>query len=175
SGQTRKRGSRGDKQRAMTVSTELELQSFVLLRLGERRFAISAKEIAELVAPSRVFRFPHRTPKLEGVILRRGRIVPVCDVSEMLLGKRLISRRFYLIAVRNYGAHREWVAVPVTGECELIKAEMMAAVESDAHHVAGWLSHDGDVIDVLNLNAITPGLEQLLAEAAARQRPEVRP
>jgi len=26
----------------MTVSTELELQSFVLLRLGERRFAVSA-------------------------------------------------------------------------------------------------------------------------------------
>src|SRR4029077_16488288 len=111
---------RGGKLRAMTVSTELELQSFVLLRLGERRFAVSAKQIAELVAPSRVFRFPHRTPKLEGVILRRGRIVPVCDVSEMLLGKRLTSRRFYLIAVRNYGAQREWVAVPVTGECELI-------------------------------------------------------
>ena len=159
----------------MTVSTELELQSFVLLRLGERRFAVSANQIAELVAPSRVFRFPHRTAKLEGVILRRGRIVPVCDVSEMLLGKRLTSRRFYLIAVRNYGAQREWVAVPVTGECELIKAEMMAAAESDAPHVAGWLSHDGDVIEVLNLDAITPGPEHVLAEAAALQRPEARP
>jgi len=67
------------------------------------------------------------------------------------------------------------VAVPVTGECELIKAEMMAAVESDAPHVAGWLSHDGDVIEVLNLDAITPGPEHVLAEAAALQRPEARP
>src|SRR5258705_12138444 len=122
----------------MSVSTELELQSFVLLRLGERRFAVSAKQIAELVAPSRVFRFPHRTPKLEGVILRRGRIVPVCDVSEALLGKRLTSRRFYLIAVRNYGTQREWIAVPVTGECERINAEMRAAGESVAPHVGGW-------------------------------------
>jgi chemotaxis signal transduction protein len=24
-------------------------------------------------------------------------------------------------------------------------------------HVSGWLSHDGDVIEVLNLNALTPG------------------
>jgi chemotaxis signal transduction protein len=87
----------------MTVSTELELQSFVLLRLGERRFAISANQIAELVAPSRVFRFPHRTPKLEGVILRRGRIVPVCDVSEMLLGKRLTSRRTQLRSTEGMG------------------------------------------------------------------------
>src|SRR5438477_10526489 len=133
----------------MTVSTELELRSFVLLRLGERRFAVSATQIAELVAPSRVFRFAHRTPKLEGVILRRGRIVPVCDVSEILLGKRWTSRRFYLIAVRNYGPQREWVALPVTGECELINAVMMSAGEYDAQFVAGWLTHDDEVIEVL--------------------------
>jgi chemotaxis signal transduction protein len=159
----------------MTVSAELELQSFVLLRLGERRFAVSANQIAELVAPSRIFRFPHRTSKLEGVILRRGRIVPVCDVSEMLLGKRLTSRRFYLIAVRNYGTLKEWIAVPVTGECELINSEMMAASESDASHVAGWLSHDGDVIEVLNLDTLTPGPDQTVIRAAALQTAEARP
>ncbi|HUC53312.1 MAG TPA: chemotaxis protein CheW [Candidatus Cybelea sp.] len=159
----------------MTISAELELQSFVLLRLGERRFAVSAKHIAELVAPSRVFRFPHRTSKLEGVILRRGRIVPVCDVSEILLGKRLTSRRFYLIAVRSYGTQKEWIAVPVTGECELINSEMMAAAESDAPHVAGWLSHDGDVIEVLNLDTLTPGPEQLLGKPAGQQMAEARP
>jgi chemotaxis signal transduction protein len=159
----------------MTLLTELELQSFVLLRLGERRFAVSANQIAELVAPSRVFRFPHRTSKLEGVILRRGRIVPVCDVSEMLLGKRLTSRRFYLIAVRNYGTLKEWIAVPVTGDCELINSEMMAASDSDAPHVAGWLSHDGDVIEVLNLDTLTPGREQSLAQPAAHHVAEARP
>jgi chemotaxis signal transduction protein len=159
----------------MTVSTELELQSFVLLRLGERRFAVSANQIAELVAPSRIFRFPHKTPKMEGVILRRGRIVPVCDVSEALLGKRLTSRRFYLIAARQYGVHREWVALPVSGECELINAEMMAAGETDAAHVAGWLSHDGDVIEVLNLDTLTPGPQGIVAETVAPPTLEARP
>jgi hypothetical protein len=33
--------------------------------------------------------------------------------------------------------------------------------------VAGWLSHAGDVLEVLNLDALTPGPEHLLAEAAA--------
>jgi chemotaxis signal transduction protein len=141
----------------MTVAAELELQSFVLLRLGERRFALSANHIVELVAPSRIFRFPHNTPKVEGVILRRGRIVPVCDVAEKLLGKKLLSRRFYLIANRHYTSLNEWIAVPVTGECELINAEMTDAGATDAPHVAGWLSHDGDVIEVLNLDALTPG------------------
>jgi chemotaxis signal transduction protein len=132
-------------------------ESFVLLRLGERRFAVPAGVIAELVAPSRIFRFPHHTQEIEGVILRRGRIVPVCDVAEKLIGKSLESRRFYLIAQRRYHAQTEWVALPVTGDCELISAEMTPASEADLPHVAGWLSHDGDVIEVLSLAALTPG------------------
>jgi chemotaxis signal transduction protein len=154
----------------MTVAAELELKSFVLLRLGDRRFAVSASHIAELVAPSRVFRFPHRTTRLEGVILRRGRIVPVCDVAESLTGKRLTDRRLYLIALRHYGDKSEWLAIPVTGECELITAELMAAGESDEPHVGGWLSHDGDVIEVLNLDALTPGPDEVQANPV-HQRP----
>lgn len=153
----------------MTVSAELELKSFVLLRLGDRRFAVAAEQVAELVAPTRVFRFPHRTPKIEGVILRRGRIVPVCDVSETLVGKRLGSRRFYLIALRRYEATTEWVALPVTGECELINAELTPAGDSDEPHVAGWLSHAGDVIEALNLTALTPGPAEHLPNQAARR------
>ena len=159
----------------MTVAADLELKSFVLLRLGDRRFAVSATQIAELVAPSRVFRFPHRTTRLEGVILRRGRIVPVCDVSESLIGKRLTDRRLYLIAVRRYGDKSEWVAIPVTGECELINAELMAAGDSDEPHVGGWLSHDGDVIEVLNLDALTPGPDELAANGATQETLEAQP
>jgi chemotaxis signal transduction protein len=131
--------------------------SFVLLRLAERRFAVAAGDIAELVAPSRIFRFPHLTKEIEGVILRRGRIVPVIDVAARLIGKNLRSRRFYLIAQRRYTTGAEWIALPVTGDCELIFAEMIPASEADLPHVAGWLSYDGDVIEVLNLNALTPG------------------
>src|SRR5271163_2630320 len=155
----------------MTAVAELELQSVVLLRLGDRRFAVAATEIAELVAPSRMFKFPHRSPKVEGVILRRGRIVPVCEVAERLLGKKISARRFYLIAVRNYGGHKaphkEWVAIPVTGECELINAEITGPSASDAPHIAGWISHDGNVIEVLDIGALTARPEDQPAFARA--------
>ncbi|HUL34355.1 MAG TPA: chemotaxis protein CheW [Candidatus Eisenbacteria bacterium] len=140
----------------MIPADQLDARSCVLLRLGERRFALTAEQIAELVAPSRVFRFAHRTPELDGVILRRGRVVPVCDVAEKLIGKRLTSRRFYLIATRRRGASLDWIALPVSGECELITADLTAAGASDSPHVAAWLSHDGEVIEVLNLDALTP-------------------
>jgi chemotaxis signal transduction protein len=144
-------------------------ESFVLLRLGERRFAVASGVISELVAPSRIFRFPHQTREIEGVILRRGRIVPVCDVAEKLIGKSLRSRRFYLIALRRYTAQSEWIALPVTGDCELIFAEMIPASEADLPHVAGWLSHDGDVIEVLNLAALTSGPGASTPTLAAHQ------
>src|SRR5438874_469831 len=152
-----------------------ESESFVLLRLGERRFALAATCIAELVPPSRVFRFPHCTADIEGVILRRGRIVPVCDVAEKLIGKRLTSRRFYLIAQRRYATHTEWIALPVTGECELINAELTAASASDEPHVAGWLSHAGDVIEVLSLDALTPGPDEFATSPTASEPPTAQP
>jgi chemotaxis signal transduction protein len=160
----------------MTLVAEIELQPFVLLRLGERRFALAANQIAELVAPTTIFRFPHRTTKVEGVIFRRGRIGPVCDVAEQLIDKKILLRRFYLIAVRHYNPLTEWVAIPVSGECELINAEMSPGGETDAPHVAGWLSHGGDVIEVLNLDALTPGpTNALLHSRLAPEPAEVRP
>jgi len=140
----------------MSWMEQSDTRSCVLLRLGERRFALTADQVAELAAPSRIFRFAHRTPEIEGVILRRGRVVPVCDVAEQLTGKRLTQRRFYLIAARRHENTLDWIALPVTGECELIHADLTPAGRTDAPHVAGWISHNGEVIEVLNLKAVTP-------------------
>lgn len=141
----------------MSAATETALHSFVLLRLGERRFALPASQVAELVAPSRIFRFPHRSPALEGVILRRGRMVALCDISEQLIGKKLPTQRFHLLATRKYGAQLDWIAIPVSGECELIQVEWMDASGADSPHVDGWISHGGEIIEILRLSALTPG------------------
>ncbi len=158
----------------MTVSAELELQSYVLLRIGEHQFAIPANQVAELLAPSRITHFPHRTPGIEGVILRRGRIVPVCDVGESLIGERVTSRRFYLIAVRQYRMQSEWVAIPVTGECALIHSDLNPPGESDASHVGGWLSHGGHVIQVLNLESLIPSSDPSDVPASRQDFAEAR-
>ena len=158
----------------MSKMEQYDARSCVLLRLGERRFALAAEQIAELVAPSRVFRFAHRTTEIDGVILRRGRVVPVCDVAERLTGKKLTSRRFYLVATQKRGLTLDWVALPVSGECELITADLTPAGESDSPHVAAWLSHDGEVIEVLNLDALTPvpTVQTTLAQASSPEAHE---
>ena len=143
----------------MSWMEQSDTRSCVLLRLGERRFALAADQVAELAAPSRIFRFAHRTPEIEGVILRRGRVVPVCDISERLTGKSLGQRRFYLIAALRQGASIDWIALPVSGECELIRADLTPASTGDSPHVSGWLSHDGEVIELLNLNMLAPSAQ----------------
>jgi chemotaxis signal transduction protein len=158
----------------MNSVPESGLQSFVLLRLGERRFALPASQVAELVAPSRIFRFPHKSAALEGVILRRGRMIAVCDVAEQLTGKRLDTRRFTLLATRKYGNQLDWIAIPVSGECELITVDMVPAGANDSPHVEGWLSHGGEVIEVLRLSALTPGPAETMLPAPLREFAEAR-
>jgi chemotaxis signal transduction protein len=158
----------------MSWADQVDTCSCVLLRLGERRFALAAKQVAELAAPSRVYRFAHRTPEIDGVILRRGRVVPVCDIAEALTGKKLTQRRFYLIATRKLAGTADWIALPVSGQCELIQADLTPAGSSDSPHVAGWLSHNGEVIEVLNLNALTPGAGTVAAKALPTGSPEGR-
>ena len=75
--------------------------SFVLLQMGDRRFALPAEIVSELAPPVRLHTFPHSTPLVSGVIVRRGRIVPVFDVSSVLTGKSSFNHRFYLIAKRR--------------------------------------------------------------------------
>jgi len=156
----------------MSWSEQSESRSCVLLRLGERRFALAAEQVAELVAPSRMFRFAHRTPEIDGVIVRRGRVVPVCDLAEQLTGKKIGSRRFYLIATRRQNLRMDWIALPVSGDCELIQADLTPAGPSDSPHVAAWISHGGEVIEVLNLNALTPGGVEAPANLSEATAPE---
>src|SRR5215471_16911833 len=92
-------------------------KSFVLFPLGKKRFALPAEKVTELAKPDRLQAFPHRTPLLTGVLVRRGRIVPVCDVAQVLVGPEAPPRKFYLIANCNPGPRQELTAVPVTGEC----------------------------------------------------------
>jgi chemotaxis signal transduction protein len=159
----------------MNAALEVVAQSFVLLHLGGRRFALSADIVAELVPPGRVFTFPHTTENLEGVLVRRGHIVPICDFAQCLLGEPLTDSRYYLIARRRFPLGMEWMALPVTGDCELITAEMLPATGNHAPHVAGWLSHEGEIVEVLDLARLTPGPPEDTLPASESAPIEIRP
>jgi chemotaxis signal transduction protein len=129
-------------------------QRFVLFPLGKKRFALPAAEVSELSRPDELQTFPHTTNLLAGVLMRRGKIVPVLDVAQIVLGPNAPQRRFYLIANRRFDRDLEWTAIPVTGECELTSAEVIAPTGKLPSYVTGLLSLDDEIVEVIDLNRL---------------------
>lgn len=128
--------------------------TFVLFPLGRKRFALPAEKVTELAKPDRLQAFPHCTPLLAGVLVRRGRIVPVCDVAPALIGADAPPRKFYLIANRQFEARKEWTAIPVTGECELTNVQPQQPNSKLPDYVMGVLSLENEIVEVLNLEKL---------------------
>jgi chemotaxis signal transduction protein len=133
---------------------------FVLFPLGKKRFALPAEVVTELARPDRLQPFPHTTPLLSGVLVRRGRIVPVLDVAQVLTGPHAPTRKFYLIASRAFGAERERTAIPVSGECVLSSASPVAPTHTLPPYVTGLLTLEDEIVEIVDL-------EKLVAEAHA--------
>src|SRR5437764_2826470 len=127
---------------------------YVLFPLGRKRFALPAEQVTELAQPDTLQTFPHTTRLLSGVLLRRGRIIPVLDVAEVLIGPDAPPRKFYLIATRECTNGAEWTAIPVTGECELKKWAMIAAGMALPKYVVGILDLPEETIEVIDLNKL---------------------
>lgn len=136
--------------------------SFVLFPMGKKRFALPAESVAELARPDRLRTFPHTTPLLIGVLVRRGHIIPVCDVAGVLVGPNAPVRKFYLIANRAFSDVQpeqakkivEWTAIPVTGECELVSARMMPPTVQMPEYVTGLLQVSGEIVEIVNLEKL---------------------
>jgi len=140
-------------------------RSFVLLHVGEQRFALNAEIVAELAPPVRLHSFPHTSPLVVGVIVRRGHIVPVYDAGPVLAGRSFSEHRFYLIARRYFGNAYELSAIPVNGECELITGDIRQPREGAPSCMSGALQVGEEAVDVLDFEALVTSKPQFHAEA----------
>lgn len=138
----------------MSVATGTRLKSFVLLPIGGRKFALAAESVIELVAPGKLQQFPHATPWIAGVIVRRGRVVPVCDVSRFFSETNASLGRFYLIAEWCANGVQDWCAIPVAGECELATGEAIekaSAGDDTPSFFTGVLPVGEDRVEILDI------------------------
>jgi chemotaxis signal transduction protein len=141
----------------MKVENDSLVPSFVVFCVGTRRVALSRDFVAELIASPFLVSFPHTTPLIAGVVLRRGRIVPVLDLGPGLLGAPSPPARFFLVVERHISNIFERCAIPVQGECELV-AGIMLPVPGQDDFVTGCLDLNGEQVDVLDLEkAIAAG------------------
>jgi chemotaxis signal transduction protein len=128
--------------------------SFVLFPIGKKRFALPAGSVTELARPDREQTFPHTSKLLTGVLIRRGHIIPVCDVAPVLVGPDAPPRKFYLIATRKFSDTSEWTAIPVSGECELATTELLPPAGKLPKYVIGLLSLENEIVEVVELERL---------------------
>lgn len=129
-------------------------QTFVLFPLGKKRFALSAEQVSELARQDALQTFPHTTPLLTGVVLRRNHIVPVADVAPVLIGPDASARKFFLVVNRQVRGKSSPMAIPVTGECELAEAEELPTTQKLPPYVSGLLSLQDEVVEVLDVEKL---------------------
>jgi chemotaxis signal transduction protein len=127
-------------------------KSYVLLQIGDRRFALPSAEVSELAPPVRLHQFPHNSPLVSGIIVRRGQLVPVYDVCPLLTGKNSPSHQFYLVARRHFGSASEPAAIPVNGDSELVTAD--AVQVTSPKYVSGILMIGEESIEILDLDSL---------------------
>jgi purine-binding chemotaxis protein CheW len=129
---------------------------FVTFPLGEERYALDSNQVKELVMPSQVYSFPHTMQSLEGVLVRRGTVVPVCDLRAAF--GHGTERKLYVIARCNYAGRASTVAIPVSGDCELVQGEQDEAPDATTQEavtfVAGLLRTGGRTVPMLNLDKV---------------------
>jgi chemotaxis signal transduction protein len=135
------------------MSAEQE-NSYVLFPMGEKRFALPAEMVNELAHPDNLQCFPHCTPLLAGVLVRRGKIVPVWDVAQRLVGPEAPPRKFYLIANREVESRQEWAAIPVTGECELASLKPASSEGKQPSYVSGVLRAGEETVVIVDLEKL---------------------
>lgn len=153
----------------MTAERTSLVPSFVVFQVGSRRLALPRDAVAELIASPVLFTFPHTTPLVTGVALRRGRILPVLDLGPAVTGAASVGARFFLVVERRIENRSERCAIPVHGECELVTGIMMPA-EGAEEFVNGSLDLNGELINVLDLEkAIAAGVPRDEASVAAEE------
>jgi chemotaxis signal transduction protein len=156
----------------MSVAGYSGKQSYVLLHVGNRRFALRSDLVEELAPPVRLHHFPNTTALVAGVIVRRGRIVPVYDVARVLCGRESSIHRFYLVALRSFSNESEASAIPVNGECELVTSEIVPCEALDPDYFTGSFELGDEKIHVLNLDKLVSAhgeTDSAAVQAEARQ------
>jgi chemotaxis signal transduction protein len=134
-------------------------EKFVVFPAGELHCAVPAASVAELTLPQEVYTFPHTSSEILGVILRRGRVIPLYDLAGLLKLQASAPAHYHLIAHRHTAGVTELAAIPVSGECGLVSADVLAAKQA-APGVVGeliWESRSYQLLD----------LDQLIAAGSA--------
>ena len=138
-----------------------ELIQYIVIRLGEEQFGIDIRYIDNIVRMQTITRVPKVAAYLKGVINLRGEVIPVMSIRmKMGLEEDEITKATRIIILKsesqgNFGIIVDGVKEVVTLDTEQIDKVAYDMKEGSINFLTGVGKHNGELISILDLNAIT--------------------
>jgi chemotaxis-related protein WspB len=133
----------------------------LLLRIGERRFAIPAASVLEVVPKVALRPAPEAEAYLAGLFAYRGTVLPAADLCMRVEGRAcrsLLSSRIVVVRRSGAGPARAFgiLSENVTDVRDFSGSQVVTVDADFAPYVRGTILQDGQMIHVLEVDGILP-------------------
>ncbi|MDD6490831.1 MAG: chemotaxis protein CheW [Firmicutes bacterium] len=133
---------------------------YIVIKLGNEQYGIDIKYIDNIVRMQHITRVPKVANYLKGVINLRGEVIPVMSIRlKMDLPEDEITKATRIIILKleqhgTIGVMVDEVKEVVTLGADDVEKVAYDGKEEKANFISGVGKHDGELISLLDLNAV---------------------
>lgn len=161
------------RQHAHSLPQQLEVKvtwDGVGFRLGETRLVAAMDQVKEILTHVTLSRLPGVRPWVKGVANVRGNLLPILDLSGLVLGETArMTRRSRVLVLQHHGIRAGLVVDEVLGMRHFLEEEFsedLSQLPANMHrHLVGGYRQSGDAWGVLDIHRLveTPAFKAVAA------------
>jgi chemotaxis-related protein WspB len=143
---------------ARSPSTARDTTLSVVVSVGDDKYAIPCRDVVEVVPSVPLARLALAPSCVAGAFTYRGKVATVLDLDSVLLGTPCPIRLSSRIIMVSSGAERS-IGLLTERVCSIVRLELSADCGTrltTVPAVVATLRHEGELIRVLDVNAVIP-------------------
>ena len=142
------------------------MMGYLLIRVSGDRYGLPIEEVVEVVDDAKAETVPGAQLAVRGIARIRGRMVPVVHLGALLTGRSPPNECAHTVVVVRCGDRR--VAFEVD-DADAVVRETSVPVPEEARlpWISGVARHNGDLIPILDMDALSERLTARYSEAAS--------
>ena len=150
------------RQHAQSLPQQIEVKQTwdgVGFRLGEMQLVAEMSQVKEILTHISLCRLPGVKPWVRGVANVRGNILPILDLSGLVLGQpSKMTRRSRVLVLQHHGVRAGLVVDEVLGMRHFLEEEFSSSVERLPaplqQHASGVYNQSGEIWGVLDIHGL---------------------
>jgi chemotaxis-related protein WspB len=151
----------------------------LVFRVGEKSFSLPTAHVVEVVPRVRLREVPGAPDHVAGLLMYRGGVLPVVDLSQLLGGRpavSVLSTRIVIFEYRNTGQELRRIGVIAEGATETINIDPHAFDSTTLDfertpYLGGVATHEGSLLQLIHMDRLLA--ESLRATLLAAELPAI--